>query len=157
MKQNCCQSNQNYSLSKCPVNGLKGKPIKLITLKSLLFPKSIDELDIQTKYYFCSASDCPVIYFNEFGKIFNGQQVKVPVFQKNKGETIPVCYCFNWTREKILAEINKQGFSNVENSIKTQVKAGNCHCEVNNPQGSCCLANVRNFVKDSIHAHINIG
>ncbi len=31
-------------------------------------------------------------------------------------------------------------FSNV------QIKANRCGCEVNNPQGSCCLGNVMTFV-----------
>lgn len=40
------------------------------------------------------APDCPVVYFNEEGQTFSIKQVKVPVFQKEKGLDVPVCYCF---------------------------------------------------------------
>ena len=74
--------------------------------------------------------------------------VKVSVFQKDGGMQVPICYCFNWTRARIVGEIQKTGKSDAETAILTQVKAGRCSCDVNNPQGRCCLANVRSFVKD---------
>nr|WP_254658017.1 hypothetical protein [Pleurocapsa sp. PCC 7327] len=72
--------------------------------------------------------------------------MKVPVFQKCASSDVPVCYCFDWTKERIEREIRQTGYSSAETSIRHHVKAGRCACEINNPQGSCCLANVRQVV-----------
>ena len=64
--------------------------------------------------------------------------------------TAPVCYCFGWTPEKIRAEVQVSGKSTVIDQIKAQVKAGNCYCEVTNPQGACCLGNVAQAVKNAM-------
>jgi len=76
-------------------------------------------------------------------QIFSTEQVKVPVFQKDRGLNVPVCYCFGWSRSRIQQEIIKTGKSSAETNIRSHIQAGRCGCEVNNPQGSCCLGNVR--------------
>jgi hypothetical protein len=37
--------------------------------------------------------------------------------------------------------------STVVADVTTGIKAGQCACEIRNPQGSCCLGNVRKVVK----------
>ncbi|MEB3103874.1 hypothetical protein VF724_19850, partial [Paenibacillaceae bacterium T2] len=69
--------------------------------------------------------------------------IKVPVYQKNESEHTPVCYCFGWTRSRLKAGQTQDAIER----IQMHMKAGRCGCEVNNPQGSCCLANVIEFVK----------
>ncbi len=147
MSEECCSITQNSSKRNCPVNGIKGKSVKTITLKSLLKPKALETLNSQTNYFFCDSIDCPVVYFNEQGQTFIVDEVKVPVFPKAQGGQVPVCYCFNWTRDRIRQEIQQTNHSTAESSIRTHIQAGRCGCEVNNPQGSCCLANVRQQAK----------
>lgn len=60
---------------------------------------------------------------------------------------MPACYCFNWTRARIRKEIKQAGKSQAVQEISMHMKANRCGCEVNNPQGSCCLGNVRNYEK----------
>ena len=71
--------------------------------------------------------------------------LKVPVFQKDSGMDVPICYCFDWTRERILQTV-KHGGKPLE-EIKANVQAGHCGCEVNNPQGVCCIGNVAEFIR----------
>jgi hypothetical protein len=130
---------------------MKGKMVQTITLKSLLIPSALENLNPNTAYYFCTAPDCPVVYFNEEGQIFSTEQVKVPVFQKDKGLNIPVCYCFGWSRDRIQQEIIKTGKSTAETNIRSHIQARRCGCEVNNPQGSCCLGNVRQLAQNYEH------
>ena len=135
----------------CPKNETKGKKVKSITLKSLLKPSALENLNLDTTYYFCEAFDCPVVYFNEKGQSFSTEQIKVPVFQKDKSLDIPVCYCFGWSRDRIQQEIIQTGKSSAEANIRGHIQAGRCGCEVNNPQGSCCLGNVRQLSKNARH------
>jgi len=74
----------------------------------------------------------------------------VPVGLKEQANpNAPVCYCFGWTPQKIVGEIETTGKSTAIDRIKAQVKAGNCYCEVTNPQGACCLGNVAQAVKEA--------
>ncbi len=54
-----------------------------------------------------------------------------------------VCYCFNHTMEDIQSDFQLNGVSTIEKSIRTAVEAGSCSCELKNPQGKCCLGDVR--------------
>ena len=152
MTETCCCPPQPTSWDKtCPRDGTKGKRVQPITLKSLLIPSALETFNSDTNYYFCTATDCPVVYFNEEGQIFSTKQVKELVFQKDKGLDVPVCYCFGWSRDRIQQEIIQTGKSSAEANIRGHIQAGRCGCEVNNPQGSCCLSNVRAIVQHTSH------
>ena len=71
---------------------------------------------------------------------------------KEEEDPIPVCYCFGFTRKEIQREVVETGRSTILDRIKTEVKAGNCACEVKNPSGKCCLADVTRAVKDRLRA-----
>lgn len=140
----------------CPKDGTTGKPVKLITLKSLLIAAALERLDPQSTYMFCRSSDCSVVYFSEKAQIFTTGDLKVPVFQKDHQEQVSVCYCFDWSRQRLREEIEQTGISTAVTSITSHIKAKRCGCEVNNPQGTCCLANVRETVeqiKRSLHSY----
>lgn len=77
---------------------------------------------------------------------FVENDLKVPVYQKNQSPDLTVCYCFNWTREKLLQAVITD--PKPADQIKAHFQAGRCGCEVNNPQGTCCLGNVNAFVRD---------
>lgn len=126
----------------CPRDRSQGKPVKVLTLKSLLVPQALERLNPPADYQFCSSANCPVVYFSAAGDVFTTDDLKVPVFQKDPGEDVPICYCFGWTRRRIQAI--DESFSIVD-SITKHIQAGRCGCEVNNPQGRCCLKNVRDY------------
>lgn len=87
------------------------------------------------------------MYFNEKQQVFIKNDLKVSVFQKDLKEDVPACYCFNWTRARIREEIKQTGKSQAVQEISMHIKAKRCGCEVNNPQGSCCLGSVSAFIK----------
>jgi hypothetical protein len=78
--------------------------------------------------------------------------VTVRVGVKEKSSPRPVCYCFNHTVEKINEEVQRTGKSSVIEDIKGHMKKEGCSCETNNPQGSCCLKTVENYVKKRLSA-----
>jgi hypothetical protein len=155
MTKCCCPSlstakNGSHWQYLCPQNRAKGTPVKLITLKSLLVPIALEQLDVASAYGFCPSNNCPVVYFSEQGQTFTTADLKVPVFQKNGNEDVSVCYCFGWSRQRIYKELQHSKKSDVVGMIVAHVKAKRCGCEVNNPQGSCCLNNVRLVVQQSM-------
>lgn len=152
MSDCCCpesadQSTTPPSTNLCPQCGNPGKRVQLITLKSLLVPSALEKVDSTGRHHFCKDAGCPVVYFSEQGHTFTTDDVQVPIFQKDDREDVPVCYCFGWSRQRIRDAQMQAEPSQVVDSITAHIKAGRCGCEVNNPQGSCCLGNVRSYLE----------
>lgn len=141
----CCHPDSIPSTPEphcCPRNGVKGQPVRLITLKSLLLPAALAQLNPHQRYHFCASPDCPVVYFGDDGQRFDTAVLKVPVWAKDEHPHVPVCYCFGWQRHHLQNSANRHA----PDEIAAHVKAGRCGCEVNNPQGRCCLADVRSLL-----------
>ena len=137
--------------TKCPECGGLGKPVKRLTLGALLKPEARPRIPAQEEFCFCRTADCKVVYFRDGEALFQKHDVAVRLGLKEPNDShAPVCYCFGWTPQKIQQEIEATGESTVIEQIKAQVKAGNCYCEVTNPQGSCCLGNVSQAVKQAL-------
>lgn len=131
----------------CPANGMKGKIVKTITLKALLTPKALATLEPREQHHFCLDPECPVVYFG-LSQTYRGEDLKVPVFQKDSGRDVPACYCFAHTRHDLEQAVQKGIADHIPQSIRNHIQAGRCGCEVNNPQGSCCLGNVTRTLND---------
>ncbi|MBI4445429.1 MAG: hypothetical protein HY645_05910 [Acidobacteria bacterium] len=91
-------------------------------------------------FWLCRDSDCDVVYFGEEGYLLRIADLRmVPGFKHGGGERL-ICYCFNYRRRDIEAEIRTKGHaSNIVRRITGEVQAGNCACQVRNPSGRCCL------------------
>lgn len=151
----CCsirnQVSANSNAEICPVCKLKGKKIKIITVKSMVKPRMLDTLNASLTHYFCSSRNCKVVYFDEDQKVYDMSNVKFPVHQKDNSLTVPICYCFGWTKEKIKDHIKQGLTSKPVAHIRENIRKNRCGCEVNNPQGSCCLANVTGYINQIAH------
>ena len=90
----------NTTLSACPINGRPGKVVKLITLKALLIPEALARLAPDDTYHFCADPACPVVYYSASGN-YRAEELKIPVFQKDSGSDVPVCYCFAFSRHDV--------------------------------------------------------
>ena len=132
----------------CPTNGALGKRVEMQTIKAML---SIS-LNILTSeaYRFCADPDCPTVYYSEDGQqVFSEADLRERVYQKNADDgEISICYCFRHTVGSISSEFSESGKSTVIEEITAGIKAGQCACDIRNPQGDCCLGNVRAFVKE---------
>jgi len=132
----------------CPTNGVIGKRVDTQIVKAML-SISLNILTAES-YRFCADPDCPTVYYSEDGQQFFGEDVlRERVYQKHADDKeISICYCFHHTVGSIGSEIAESGKSTVVEEITAGIKAGQCACDIRNPQGSCCLGNVRAFVKD---------
>ncbi len=145
----CCELHppQKCSSAKCPECGELGKTVQRITLGALVKPEKRSQIPKQEEFCFCRNATCDVVYFIPNCLLFRKDDLNVLVGLKEpQNSKAPVCYCFGWTPDKIQAEIKGTSKSTAIDQIKTQVRAGNCYCEVTNPQGSCCLGNVSRII-----------
>lgn len=148
----CCEFHppQRSGPAKCPECRELGKTVQRITLGALIRPEKRPAIPAGKEFCFCRGERCDVVYFLRDKVLFRKADLSVRVGLKEPEDPmVPVCYCFGWTPQKIQAEIRNTGKSTVMDQIKAQVQAGNCYCEMTNPQGSCCLGNVSKAVKEA--------
>lgn len=131
----------------CPTNQKVGKLVDSLTLKALL-ALPLTQLS-STEYYFCKAVDCPTVYYSADGQtLFSEADLRERVYQKHlDDDTVMVCYCFRHTVGSIRAELIQTGSSTVVDQITAGIQADQCACDIRNPQGDCCLGNVRQVVE----------
>lgn len=148
--ESCCELHPptKRGSAPCPSCAALSKRVQRITLGALLKPQHRANIPQEDEFSFCPTPECDVVYFRNSEVLFRKADISVPVHQKDPDNPkVPVCYCFGWTPEKIYAEVEETGQSSAIDVITAQVRAGNCYCEVTNPQGSCCLGNVSKAVK----------
>lgn len=135
------------SAGLCPQSGSKGRRVDGGTVKAMLAVSLTEVRD--TPYFFCKDADCPVVYFSEDGtQTFTKDQIRERVYQKEPGsDDVFICYCFRHTPGSIKAELVSDD-STVIDLINSGIQAGQCACDIRNPQGSCCLGNVTALVKE---------
>ena len=145
----------SHATSDCPVCGTKGKPVQGQTIKALL---SVNLRAVQNvEYLFCKTRTCPVVYFTPDGEqTFTIAEVRERVYQKElENDDAFVCYCFRHTVGDIRAAPSETRTAVIDD-INTGINAGQCACDLRNPQGSCCLGNLRGLIKDLDTSSIEI-
>lgn len=133
-------------VNACPECSKIGKPVQGQTIKSLLSVSLRQVQDVQ--YLFCRTQTCPVVYFSVDGEqAFTLQEVRERVYQKEpKAEDVFICYCFRHTVGELRNALPEDRIAIVDN-INMGINAGQCACDLPNPQGSCCLGNVNRKTK----------
>lgn len=131
----------------CPGCGLKGKTMDTQTVKALLAVSL--EVVRPIIYRFCRTESCPIVYFSADGRQkFTEAELRERVHQKHPlDDDVLVCYCFRHTPGTIRAELVETHQSTAVERVHAGIAAGQCACEVRNPQGSCCLGNVSAVVQ----------
>jgi hypothetical protein len=122
--------------------------VDLITLKALLTGDALRRLDGIT-YRFCPEPECDVVYFDtRSDSVFRTTDLTVRVGVKAREDPVPLCYCFGYTLADIRQDLASRGTSDIPALITAEIKAGHCACEVKNPQGTCCLGNISQTIKN---------
>ncbi|MGH9389518.1 MAG: putative iron-sulfur cluster-binding metallochaperone [Vicinamibacteria bacterium] len=131
----CCDPGAPSTRALCRSCGAAGRNVEWITVKSLLTARALERADA-SEYRFCGSPGCDVVYFTE-RLAFRREDVRVPAFPKEPPGARVVCYCFEIVEGGIDAE--------TESRIRAHVSAGRCACEIKNPEGRCCLGNLRSL------------
>ena len=131
----------------CPITNTRGKKVDSATVKSLLVISL--EYVRDTQYYFCAEKDCDIVYFtDDDDHHFSIDDIREDVYQKDphNSDTM-ICYCFRHTIGDIREKFEDGDDTSIIDSIHRGIKAGQCACDWRNPQGDCCLGNVRLVIK----------
>ena len=153
----CCSTEASTTAAKgaagtkanCPRCGQPGKSVETKTLKQMMQPQHL-ELANKPGFLFCRSAGCDVVYFHPDGDRLRKPDVRVRVGLKETADPVSICYCFGFTESMAAEEIRATGKCTIPQRITAEVKAGNCACEIRNPQGSCCLGNVNAVVKKAL-------
>lgn len=132
---NVCGSNDIDANAMCPICRQPGKKIKQITVQSLVRDEK-SALATEEYYFLCLSEDCEVVYFNEAGNVcFTKEDVKVPVWFKEKNSPKPICYCKNVSDTTILEHVIKLGHRTIEEIQKYTGANTGKECIVKSPAG----------------------
>lgn len=134
----------------CPRCGKTGKAVSLLTLKHQVKPAHRATVE-DGPFAFCRSPECPVVYFNATGIALTLDDVRQAPTAK-PSDNPPLCYCFGFDTAMVRVEIAATGGCTIPQRIAAEMKADRCACEIRNPQGSCCYANVVAAVKRELAA-----
>jgi len=133
------------NLQGCPFCDQKAKIVPSSVIKH--FVKDSVKTNIMTLegFSFCTEASCLVAYFkNTF--VIQISDLKYSIGFKNDSYPATVCYCFDWTKEKIQEQIEENGKTSALEEIKEKVKNKQCLCEIKNPKGKCCMSDVKKTI-----------
>jgi hypothetical protein len=128
------------SAHTCPGCGERGRQVALLTVQAQV-AISLRELGA-TPYHFCATPGCEVVYYAAGSPPILRGQVRERVFQKEPAPDVLVCHCFRYSLGA-LQQSDEVGRAAILADIVAGTRQGQCACELRNPQGSCCLGNVR--------------
>jgi len=141
----CC-SPKPKGKAVCPNCGEKAKGVLTLTLESLLTNEAKSKLDALDGFYYCKTPTCKSVYFRD-DTVLTQDDLTVVVGLKEGAKPATVCYCFEWTKEKIQAELEETGETVALQDIKAKMENPGCSCETLNPSGGCCLGDVTQAIK----------
>ena len=145
----CCSATQVVSAcsvsAKCSHCGRAGKPVSTRTLKHMVKPAFLDLVQ-KPGFLICASPACGVIYFHPDGQELHENDLRVSVEWKSP-DNAPICHCFGFTQKMVEDEVRVSGDCTIALRIAAEMRAGNCDCEVRNPQGSCCLGRMNSVIK----------
>lgn len=120
----------------CPVCGSVGVEVESKTVKCLVKSDLIAKQIKNKNWSVCINSDCNAAYFND-EMIFKINEIKVPLWFKDLGSEVPICYCSVLTRGEIINAV-KNGCKTIDEVQKYTGKNITGKCREENPLGKCC-------------------
>ncbi len=130
---------------RCPACGQTGRKVKAITIASLA--RTSADTEGQT-WRFCATPGCDVAWFSEEShQRITVSESRVRIGQKERAADRPLCYCFGYSEADVVSQVATTGTSTIPDDITERCRRGEDRCEQTNPQGACCLGNVRAAMK----------
>ncbi len=143
MSEACCSVTPAAGdAARCPTSGFAGKPVDWTTVAAL----AKGRVPPKQEFRLCRDAECEVVYYGSAGAVLTADDLNVEPGFKNGSDGL-VCYCFLHRKAGIDQQLRETGETGVLESIKDEVRAGNCACEVRNPSGKCCLGEVQETIR----------
>ena len=134
---------------KCPQCKTNGRKVDKITPQSHLKPAALERWDKTIVTRFCKKPGCSVVYFQS-SRVFLANDINKLVYQKSENEDRLVCYCFQHSVKEIRRDVRDSGCTEVYENISEMCKKGLDSCASKNPQGACCLGNVKSVIQTAL-------
>ena len=138
----CAVTSPEQQSSECPASGSAGMPVDWTTVAAL----SCGRVPTRQEFRLCRDPDCQVVYYGSAGTVLAVEDVTVQPGFKDGSDGL-ICYCFLHHERDLAGQIGSVGRADVFETIKAEVEAGNCACEVRNPAGKCCLGDVQAAIR----------
>lgn len=120
--------------------------MKDITVKNLVIAPLRDKIKKKT-YHLCTSESCNVVYYDtDYEEIYKINDLKVPIWFKEKAKPKYICYCNQVTEEEMIQGINN-GAKNLKDLIRITGAIKNCNCELNHPTGKCCSTQINEILE----------
>ena len=142
----CCSA-QPKAKAKCPHCNEEAKGVLGKTVNALVKDEVKNKFSCMEGFYYCKTPSCQTVYFRD-ETILTQKDMRVVVGLKDGAKPATVCYCFEWTKEKIKAELQEKGDTVALEDIKTKMENPGCACDVLNPSGGCCLGDTTKAIKE---------
>lgn len=143
--EGCCTPHSSKK-AQCPLCNKEAKSVLSKTLNALLHTDVKETLSCLDGFYYCKNSLCKSVYFRN-DVVLEQKDLTVMVGIKEEATPALLCYCFEWSKERIQKEFHMTGKSSALEDIKAKMKDPGCSCETLNPSGRCCLVDVTAFIK----------
>jgi hypothetical protein len=135
----------------CPRCGSPGRRVPQTTVDHLVRDSAVGAA-IHSEPKFCGTLECDVVYFDEVGGTVSKHDLRVLVFCKETSPSRPVCYCFGYSVADVVAANEEKDENRIVTAITSACGQGLDRCEETNPEGRCCLGNVRRTAKAEAEA-----
>ncbi|HFU77568.1 MAG TPA: hypothetical protein ENK68_03595, partial [Epsilonproteobacteria bacterium] len=145
-ENNCCTPQPKGKVA-CPTCNEKAKGVLGKTVEHLVTDEAKNKLSCFDGFYYCKTPTCEVVYFRN-DEILTQEDMSVVVGLKEGVSPATTCYCFDWTKEKIRAQLQETGETNALEDIKAKMEDPGCSCEILNPSSGCCLGDVSKVIRD---------
>ena len=139
-KKNCCPTEivnddgqkaetDDRAVAPCRDCDGQSRPVSRKTVLRMLKPHLLERA-MRGTYSFCSAADCPVVYFDEqSGRRFTTDDLRLTVGVKASADPIHLCYCFGFDESHIRNEISETGTTTVPDRISELIRESLCACD----------------------------
>ncbi len=145
MSESCCSTPVARNAARnCPQCETRGQSVEWLAVASMMS----GIVPLTQSYWLCREPGCGVVYFGGDATVLTASDMNVAPGFKSKSPEALVCYCFQYRRGDIEAELLAGGQTSIPDRIAAEVKAGNCACEVRNPAGKCCLGDVQKAIQE---------
>lgn len=139
-----CGAPSFRGLLSCPRCGSVGQPVPRETVARFA-PDHLEALGAG-EIRFCPDPRCSATYYSPTGAWVDKAVLPVRIGLKESEGPRPLCTCFGHSYESLAAEYRATGAISAVIEVGAQARAGACRCAETNPQGVCCLTEMRKAV-----------
>jgi hypothetical protein len=123
----------------CPVCGLVGAAVGLVTVRALL-RKNLRDTASGDGFRYCRTPHCPIVWYRgDPSFVADAASVRVSVNVKTSDPRRPLCYCLKVDEATVFREVSEKGCCSTLEDVQRMTRANTGKaCHVTNPSGNCC-------------------